>query len=287
MKNPHLRGLTLALFTCISGKSALAVEPPAPLPTPETRVFLIDDQTGEELLQKHGIHPIKTLDLEVLINGVLKHGKPVELLHQAIDEDASDNPVSRLSFTPYSGEKPPTPPSPNLPLRQLTNAMKSYLAERSAWQKGILAYRELLLEAVHGFTRKVMATQADVAQRFDALLAARNGRDFNRSDIVGSVLTANQLLGQSGKRVLVLNTDAKDLPGKRRPRRNSLTVEELNPEVEIVWVNTSGIPNLSQLFQGLSNRSHHVASMREAMELVITLIDDTAPQDQDSAISKR
>ncbi len=60
------------------------------------------------------------------------------------------------------------------------------------------------------------------------------GRDFNRSDIVGSITTANRLLVGAERRFIVLNTDAEDLPAKRKPRRTPLTAEELDPKIELI-----------------------------------------------------
>ncbi len=42
-------------------------------------VFLIDDQTGEELSVQHGIRPLTFWDLDVLVSGVLNRVTPVRL----------------------------------------------------------------------------------------------------------------------------------------------------------------------------------------------------------------
>jgi hypothetical protein len=238
----------------------------------EGHIFLIEDQTGEELVQVHGIRPVSTADMEVLINAVLKNGKPAQLLHQAVDEDATDNVVAQLEFRPYAGGHPPKAPSTSLPLLQLAEEMKAYRKSRAAWQQGLLAYRNQVVGEVEAFVRQLIATQLAVAERFDRMLAARNGRDFSRSDIVGSIVAANRLLGTAGQRVLVLNTDAEDLPGKRKQRTTPLTAVELNPEIELVFVNTSRIPDASILFQGLQNPKHHANTMQEAMQFVATTL---------------
>lgn len=248
---------------------------------PETvSVFLIDDQTGEELATQHGIRPLTTTDLEVLINAVLKGTTPVRLLHQAVDEDATDNAIAEMNFRPYSGGRPPTPPSPNLPIRQMAEEMKIYRERRAQWQRSILAYREGVVGEVEGFVRGIVMTQASVAARFDEILARRNGADFNRSDIVGSLIAANRALGTTGRRYLVLNTDANDLPGKRKPRRTPLTAEEFQPEIDLIWVNTSRIPDLSPLFRGLSNHSRHANSMSEAMNQIALELEFPRPETQ-------
>lgn len=240
---------------------------------PEIAVFLIDDQTGEELAIKHGIQPLAISDLEGLINGVINGTTPVRLFHQAVDEDATDNSTAQLEFRPFAGEKPPTKPSPNMPLRQLAEAKKSYDAKRAAWQKGILDYRKRLAGDAEGFIRQVAETQGTVAERFDKMLAARNGRDFNRSDVFGCVSNASRIFGTQERRFLVLNTDAADLPGsKRKPRTTPLNPKELDPSVELIFVNTSRLPEQAPMFAGLPNPRHHANSMKEAMELIVNLI---------------
>lgn len=234
-------------------------------------VFLVDDQTGEELVAKHGIRPIAIEDLDVLINGVVNGNTPVRLFHQAVDEDATDNATAQMEFRPYAGEKPIKKVAANLPLPQLLEANKAYAAKRAAWQKGVRDYQLRLAGEVEGFIRQVTETQGSVAERFDKMLVARNGRDFNRSDIYGCVANANRLLGPQGRRFLVLNTDASDLPAKRKPRTTPLNAKELDPAVELIFVNTSRLPEQAPMFTGLPNPRHHANSMKEAMELVVEL----------------
>lgn len=234
-------------------------------------VFLIDDQSGEELAAKHGIQPITTTDLEVLVNGVLQNRAPVRLMHQAVDEDATDNAVTKMEFRPYAGGSPPVAPAASLPLRQLAEAMKKWRHERAIWQQGMMSYRKEVIAQGEGFVQKVATTQLEVAQRFDRMLAERNGRDFNRSDIFGCVETANHLLTSGGRKVLILNSDCEDLPGKRAPKKKPLTPAELAPEIELIFVNTSLAPDRAPLFTGLKNPVRHANSMREAMEMVVSM----------------
>ena len=256
------------LFFAVVGRAE-----PVPQAQPETiSVFLVDDQTGEELATKHGIQPIASADLEVLINAVLRGTTPIRLLHEAVDEDATDNVVAQMDFHPFLGKRPPTAPSPSLPLRQLAEAMKTYRKDRAVWQQEIIAYRRSIVSEVENFVKRVSATQLEVSQRFDRMLAARNGRDFNRSDILGCITTANSALGTHGRRFLILNTDADDLPAKRKPRKTALKPEELDPKIELVFVNTSRIPEHAPLFAGLPNPVHHCDSMRSAMELIANTI---------------
>jgi hypothetical protein len=239
----------------------------------DATVFLVDDQTGEELAVKHGIQPLAISDLEALINGVINGTTPVRLFHQAVDDDATDNATAQLEFRPFKGATPPTKPSPNMPLRQLAEAKKSYDAKRAAWRKEILDYRKRLAGDAEGFIRQVAEIQGTVAERFDKMLSARNGRDFNRSDVFGCVSNASQIFGSQGRKFLVLNTDAIDLPGsKRKPRTTPLNPKELDPAVELIFVNTSRQPEQAPMFAGLPNPRHHANTMKEAMDLIVELI---------------
>ena len=272
---------TLLSTSILSAQTAeVSNKPAAPEPV---RVFVIDDQTGEELATKHGIQPLAEGDMEAFINAVIDGTTPVQLFHEAVDEDSRDNTVTELNFKPYTGGKAPQVPPLSLPLGQLTKAMQQYRAARTKWQQEIRGYRAELTAHVEGFTKGVIETQRQVSERFDRILAARHGRDFNRSDIQACILTANQMLGTSGKRFLVLNTDAQDLPSKRTARTWPLLPKELDPQIELIFVNTSRIPDRkAPMFQGVKNPVHHADSVKAAMELICKALGDScgtvAPQ---------
>ena len=158
----------LASFTPASAEEPLRSNSASETAT----VFLVDDQTGEELAQKHGIRPIAIEDLDVLINGVVNGHTPVRLFHQAVDEDAADNATAQMEFRPYAGEKPVKKVAINLPLPQLIEANKAYAAKRTAWQKGVRDYQLRLAGEVEGFIRQVTETQGSVSERFDKMLVA-------------------------------------------------------------------------------------------------------------------
>ncbi|MCB1091372.1 MAG: hypothetical protein KDL87_07570 [Verrucomicrobiae bacterium] len=238
---------------------------------------IIDDQTGVELAEKHGIKALSIRDLAGVIKAVLNGDQPATLIHIAVDDDASDNPIGRLVFQPYLGPKPPRAPSPTLPMRQLATATEQYKRDRVVWQKDINAYRQGIVDNANGFIHQVAATQLQISQRFDDMLAERNGRDFNRSDILGCITVANRLLGKDGRRFLILNTDAKDLPGKRKPRTTSLTPEELDPGIELIFVNTSSLPQQEPLFRGIPNKVHDAPSMKAALSKVAEMLEAESP----------
>ncbi|MEM6915938.1 MAG: hypothetical protein AAF491_05165, partial [Verrucomicrobiota bacterium] len=81
-----------------------------PFTSKPAKVFLADDQSGEELASDHGIKPIQVSDLNVLVSGVVASQRPVTLFHELIDEDASDNEVRVLVMEPFTGGAPPQKP---------------------------------------------------------------------------------------------------------------------------------------------------------------------------------
>ena len=260
----------VAIALCGLAATSRAQTPAASQPSqPEpVTVFIIGDQTGTELLTKHGIQPLTVNDLDILLNAVLQGSTPLHLLYQEVVEDAANSPVAKLDFRPYEGGQPPKAPSPGLPLSQLAKAMEIYRNDRTNWQKGILDYRAVLVVEIERFIRGVAATQAEVSERFDQMLAKNNGRDVNRSDVLGCVITANKMLGATGRRFLVCNSDAQDEPAKRKPCRSMLTPEQIDPKIQIIFVNRSRLPEQEPMFRGVPNPVHHADSMKEAMEMI-------------------
>jgi len=258
------QSLTLLTAIFLSVVVANAIEA-APEPV---RVFIIDDQTGEELRTTHGIQPLQVDDLLNLLNEAIMGTTPVYLFHQIVDEDATDNAVSHLVYSPFTGGTKPTMPEGQIPLHQYAMVKKSFDKLRAKWQYEIRGYQRGLVANTESFIQRVVWMQAETAQRFDDVLEARNGRDFNRSDIVGSLVAANKILGTSGRRILVLNTDAADLPGSRKPQKSPLIANQLDPGIELIFVNMSRLPEQSILFTGLSNPVTHADSMKEAMTLI-------------------
>jgi len=206
----------------------------------EIRVFFIGDQTGDELLQKHGIRPIKMEDLTELVNAVMLSKNSVRLFYLEVVEDVSKSALSQLVFKTFAGGPPPKMPTGNIPVYQYDVVRQAYDAKRTQWQREIRAYQHNALGEANAFVQHVADTQAEVAQRFDKMLADRNGRDFDRSDVVGTIQMANTVLGAAGKRVLVLNTDADDCPANRKRRHTPLTAKDLDPGILSI---PAGSPN--------------------------------------------
>jgi hypothetical protein len=270
--------LTASILQGLVAQQALADQPI--LDNQSAKVFLVDDQSGEELSRAHGIAPIQGSDLEILVGGVVASRRPVTLFHELIDEDASDNEVRILDMKPFTGGAPPTKPSQNLPLRQLVEETEDYRQKRALWVGKIRHYHDELQKEAQRYVHEFTVAQVTLEARFDEMLAARNGRDFNRSDVGGTMLSAGRHLGTNGLRFAVLNTDAEDLPGTntgKRPRSIALSAEEFDPGIVVIFVNTSGLPQNVPLFKEIPNPTHHVLNMAEAMELICQLLTGGEP----------
>lgn len=243
-----------------------------------TSVFLIDDQTGPELEAKHGIKQLAVTDLEVLVNGVMQNRKPVRLFAQVVDEFADDNETAILDFQPFAGGEPPKARFDNLPLRELESASEKYRKDRNAWLWTIREYRTFLQTKAEAFVRSVTQLQTSVSEKFDAMLSKRNGADFHRSDVAGVVLSANKALGNCGLRIIVVNSDCEDLPMNGHSRHKPFDAAELDPNVALIFVNTSRLPEVSPMFKGVKNPVHHAENLKEAMELVLKTTTDASTE---------
>lgn len=272
---------TFIAFTLLAVSSIAYSEETSSLqPDTAARIFLLDDQSGTELARDHGIKPIEIDDLLVVVNGVIANRREVRLMHQVVDEDASDNVTTSLHFAVFEGGQFPTPPARGLPIGQLKAAMEKYQAQREKLLLAVRKYQQGVQEDVKNFVDGIAAAQTEVSVRHDALLLERNGRDFNRSDIAGAIQNAAGALGDSGLRVLVLNTDAVDRPGDGNIRKTSFTEEELDPEILLIWVNTSGLgKENSVLFSGTANPSLQANTMTDAMNLVNALLEGKPLED--------
>lgn len=273
MKYATIALSSLLTFTVMDVR---AEEPPQQPITEGLVSVIIDDNTGEELAHE-GILPLEVADLDGLLNSVIQGQKPVSLMHITVDEDSKDNPVAKMAFQPYAGGPPPQAPVANLPLRQLSVEMKRYRTLRGEWQRGLMGYRTQVQGEVEGLIRQITATQSAVSERFDQKLAARNGRDFNRSDIVGTIEMANKLLKDAVRPVIVLNTDGTDLPENRRPQRQPLSPEQLDPRVVLIFVNTSRLPEQGILFRGLRNEVRHADNVKAAMQILVGMLKPSEP----------
>ncbi|HEY1050546.1 MAG TPA: hypothetical protein VGE39_12345, partial [Prosthecobacter sp.] len=245
-------------------------------PKPAAAVLILDDLSGIELMEKHGIRETSSEDLKVLRDAVLSSRQMVRLFHDIVDEKGQDNEPLSLVFRPFSE------PSPTVPLlRGTLTAMQRQKAEfdslRADFQRKLRAYAITMQADIEAFMRGVTSQQMETAARFDDATRARNGRDYNHSDVANAILTDVRALGTvTGLRVLIINSDMVDLPFTGEPRKTPFTTEELPADVTVIFVNTSHQPDASPLFRGTPNPRHHAGSMRAAMELVATWLPQPA-----------
>ena len=265
--NTAMKATTNSMLLALLTAAPAVAENQPPVP-PAVKIAVIDDQSGVELETKHGIHSLAVADMDGLLNATIRGTTPVRITLQVVDEDAADNKTASLDFRPYRGGNPPKAPSQGMPLDQLSKAMAVYRKDRAVWQQGFFTYRQTLQTDLERFIKNVSETQLEVAERFDKMLAARNGADFNRSDIHGLITSANQTLGKDGKRFLIFNCDGIDLPANRRPRKTPLMIDELDPSITVIFVNTSKLPDNGPMFRGLPNPVRHADSVKSAMDMV-------------------
>lgn len=278
MKPARIVTTMFALVLTLNAYGEDTAKPAASNDPVELSAVIIDDRT-DDVVNTDGIQPLAMPDLVELIKAVLDKVRPVTLMHIEVDDFAENSPVDRMTFVPFAVAKPPTVPSPDLPLRTLTIEADKYRKERAEWQKNIRLYQQNGVNDADVFVRQVAATQLKVSERFDAMLAARNGRDFNRSDIVGCFTMAAKLLGNDGKRVIIINSDCIDLPVKRAPRRTALTPQELPQDIELIFCNKSHRPEEVNLFRGIPNKKFSAPSMKTAFTLLVDMLGkDAIPQ---------
>lgn len=266
--------LIIAALLCgVPGSRAQSISVDA---TPQASVFILDDLSGDELQKKHGIAATTKDDLFTLLEGVWQDGCRVQVRHLVIDEDSTKQAPGLLKLEPFTAKRPASPVTIGS-LRDIEESRAQYFKLRTAYQQAAAAQLATMKDGVSNFMATVAETQLQTAQRFDAKLEARKGKDYNRSDVSGAVITAGRILGKDGVRVLLLNTDCVDEPGNgKRPRRTPFTAQELDAGVIVIFVNQSRLPDESPLFKGTKNPSKHADTMQEAMKMVVDLLRTTS-----------
>lgn len=280
----HKMKNTLFTFFCATSLIASAETPSLPTPnchvssessskttaaSPFAAIHVLDDLSGVELMDKHGIVETSAADLLVLRVPVLGLRKVVMVQHDIVDEDGQDNDPAMLCFQPCPHQPPPVPV-----LRGSITAMQKikaeYDADRADFQRKLQAYSQAMGVEIDTFITKVTTQQMEAAARFDRIrVDEHNGRDWNHSDVANAIVTGVKKLPTGpALRVLVLNTDMEDLPTKGQPRTKAFTTEELPPDIIVVFTNTSRKPDTSPLLNGLTNTRHHADSMSAAMTLI-------------------
>lgn len=237
---------------------------------PAASILILDDLSGIELKDKHGITETSAEDLKVLRDAVLSSRQCVHLFHDIVDEDGTDNQPLSLAFRPFA-EAPPIVPVLRGTMAAMQKEKLDFDTKRAAFLRRLSSYASTMQADIESFMLGIANQQMATAARFDKFRSDNNGKDYNHSDISNAILAdAKALTSATGLRVLVLNTDMEDLPYKGASRSKPFTVEELPADTVIVFVNTSRKPDASPLFRGTPNTKHHADSMRAALELIST-----------------
>lgn len=237
---------------------------------PTASILILDDISGIELKDKHGITETSAGDLLALRDSVLSSRQSVHLFHDIVDEDGKDNQPLSLAFRPFA-EAPPIVPVLRGTMVAMQKEKLDFDTKRAAFLRRLSAYAKTMQADIESFMLGIANQQMATAARFDKYRSDNNGRDYNHSDISNAILAdAKALSATQGLRVLVLNTDMEDLPYKGESRSKPFNVEELPADIVIVFVNTSRKPDTSALFRGTPNTKHHADSMRAALELIST-----------------
>ena len=215
MKTNHARHIVMPCLTMLGQAmlilTSLASEAPvAPGRSEQARIYIIDDSTGEELAKEHQIKPVEMDDMLALVGTVVAVQKAVQIQHELIDEDATDNKVRNLLLAPFTGSPVPTKPDPKLPLTELKKAKLEYRKKVAIFSGDIRTYRANLEADAEAFVKAVASAQDELTDRFARELEKNHGRDYKRSDVYGSLDNANKSLGKEGLRLKFCRSSCDD-----------------------------------------------------------------------------
>jgi hypothetical protein len=260
-------------LTQLNLNSLYAGEPQSPV----AAIGVMEDLSGPELKERHGIQQLSLDELTLLLDASLNSRKTVALWHSIVDEDASDSEATPITLNPFSSE----PPEPIM-LRGTLAAMKRKKAEWDAKQatylRDFLEYRKVLLGSLETFSADVLQKQVDTTAVFNEWLKKHPGGDYNRSDVAGTFLAMAKTLAASPAtiRVMIINSDCEDLPKHREPRAEPFTAQELPGSIHLIFVNSSRLPEKEPLFRGVTNPVHHADNLTAAIELVGSWVKEPA-----------
>jgi hypothetical protein len=255
-------GTVSSTFTTLCAQEATALAPHA-------AIGVMEDLSGPELKQRHGINQLSLDELTLLLDAALDSRRTVELWHDIVDEDAADSVASLIKLEPFSSA-PPVP----IMLRGTLAAMKRQKADwdalQAAYLQDFVGYRNSLIKSLETFSAGVLQKQVDTTATFNKWLEMHPGKDYNRSDVAGTFLGMVKTLAASpaAVKVIIINSDCNDLPRYRSPRDHAFTEQELSAGIQLIFVNTSRLPEKEPLFHGITNAVHHADNLRAAIELV-------------------
>lgn len=222
-------------------------------PASEVHGIVIDDFTGPELLAEHGIARATADDLAAILKP-LAGKSPLTLRYLAIAESSDSQPVVELRLPEFSLDPPTAPENAStLDLRALTETSERYFAEKVVYDEALAAWLESAGRDTEAFRRQVLAEQLRTDSVFVGKIPSL-GEKYRRSDVASGILRAAAMLSElSGIKFLILNTDCVDAPFGKPARTAPFTAGELPADIVLVFINTSGRPQESPLFEKLEN----------------------------------
>jgi hypothetical protein len=239
-------------------------------PVPATiGIYIIEDVSGPEV-QKHGIKPADFEDMPVL-GDVIFIARTTGLIgYDVVDDNGSDNVPLHFAITPFEKEVPARPDFRAMTVRDKSNALKEFETKKTAFLKENTEWRNRVLEGAKVWFDECVTHRMDVEEIFLKRLKANHDKDYRRSDIIGAIQKANEILAGAKKRFLLLNTDMEHQPGPAARDKvvRALNHSDISQDVIIIMVNTSNKPDQSQILKGLPNRILHAESLQKAAEVI-------------------
>ena len=207
----------------------------------------------------------------IVANGIFNCRWTTGLIgYDVVDDNGGDNVPLHFAITPFDKEVPDRPVFRAMTVRDKANALKEFEAKKATFLKENTEWRGRVLEGAKVWFEECVSRRMDVEEMFLKRLKANHDKDYRRSDIIGTIQKANELLAGAKKRFLLLNTDMEHQPGPaaRDKAVRALNHADISQDVIIIMVNTSNKPDQSQLLKGLPNKILHAESLQKAAEVI-------------------
>lgn len=248
---------------------------------PFAAIHILDDPSGTEVKDVHGIDQTTVHDVELLSAAFNiceaarlrdpqgNAAKGIALSYDQVVEDSSKSEplVLRLMPCPYQVPVKPV----------LKGSPKAMQAAKTAYERGVQDFDRKLKAYATAHSAEKDTFAAEMLRRQVELTEKYRAGSWKRSDVAGGILAAVKSMPEaSGFRCIICNSDVEDLPVKGEPRKKPFTTAELPVDVVVIFVNQSRRPDTSSLFKGCPNSRHHCNTMADSMKLIATWMADPA-----------
>ncbi len=241
-------------------------------------VQIVEDVSGPELL-KHGIKPADFDDMQILADVLFSTRRSAAIGYDVVDENGQDNTPLHFLITPFKNPIPTHKPFKGMTVREKQLTLKQFDTDSAKFRTENEEWRTRVIDGAKSWLDECVEQRMKVEEDFLSRLKANHNRDFRRSDIIGSVQKANEQLAAAKTRFLIVNSDLNHQPGvkARDQKPRALTIADLAADITIIVVNTSKEPDKSILLRGISNKVLHADSLKQAAELIASLIGAEMP----------